>query len=210
MIFKGEIGGKKTKFSIYGDRCMKIIFALISSTLLFTSSVAYAGKQLPTKLLLEAGMHGGGDKIENISFVGSGANTLHAGAMISISIGYAFKTSENWELRTVCGIKTDRLNEANNKLEFTRYPFSMMLFKRTKAFSMGLGATYHVNPKFHSQGSLGNGIITFNYGRGLMAEIDVDFSEDSYLGVQATAINYYTGSQSVNGNSVGIVIGTRF
>lgn len=202
----GEISDKKTNsFDSSGDHFMKIILALVSATLLFTSSTAHA-----TKLLLEAGVHAGGDKIENISFVGSGSNTLHAGGMISLSAGYAFETSKNWELRTTWGIKTDRLNEANNKIEFTRYPFSMVLFKRIKVLSMGIGATYHVNPKFHSQGSLGNGIITFDYGKGLMAEIDLNFTEDSYLGVQATAINYYTGTQSVNGNSVGIVIGTRF
>jgi hypothetical protein len=188
---------------------MKNLLPIISTILFFASSTSQAGG-----LFLEGGIHTGGDDLITVNFSGGGSESIEAGGLISLSAGWISDINEDMEVRTSAGIKFDSVDADNGDLDFTRYPVSLMLFSKGEKVSAGIGATYHLGPKFESSGFTGNFTIDFDDALGFVAEIDFKLGEKAYLGLLATVIDYEVsnafGSATVDGNSVGLVIGLRF
>lgn len=184
---------------------MKKIALIISTALILASSTTQA-----SNLLLEAGLHFGGDELASVGFTGGDSESIEAGGLISFAAGLVSEIDEGLELRTTIGIKFDSITASNGELDFTRYPISAMLFKKGEVFNAGIGATYHLNPEFESSGFAGDFSASFDNAFGFVAEIDYKLGEKAYVGLKATIIDYEIGSSKVDGNSFGIVIGTSF
>ena len=188
---------------------MKIILSIVSTILFLTAPTVQA-----SNLLLEAGIHAGGDELVNVTFVGGMEQSMKAGGLISLSVGLISEIDETLELRTTLGYKFDSITMENGDLDFSRYPITAMLFNKGEKFSMGIGTTYHLNPKFKSSGFAGNFTVDFDNAIGFIAEVDYKLNERAYVGIQLTTIDYEVnttlGSDKVNGNSFGVVTGARF
>jgi len=185
---------------------MKIILPIISIALLVSSSISQA-----EKLFLQAGLHFGGDKLASVTFTDGTTETMHAGGMISFSAGLISEIEEGLELRASIGIKFDTITASNGDMDFTRYPINAMVFKKGELLNVGIGATYHLSPSFQATGPLtGNITYDFDNALGFVVEVDYPLNEKSYLGIKATAIDYTLGSATINGNSLGVVVGIMF
>ncbi|MDH5387513.1 MAG: hypothetical protein OEY06_03570 [Gammaproteobacteria bacterium] len=184
---------------------MKKILPIISTTLILTSLTTQA-----SNLLLEAGLHFGGDELASVGFAGGSSESIEAGGLISLSAGLVSEIDEGLKLRTTIGIKFDSITASNGDLDFTRYPVSAMLFKNGEVFNAGIGATYHLSPEFESTGFAGDFSVSFDNAFGFVAEVDYKLGEKAYVGLKATIIDYEIGSSKIDGNSFGVVIGTSF
>ena len=188
---------------------MKKILLNISILLFISSSTAQA-----SNFLLEAGLHFGGDELATVNFIGGESQSMDAGGMISLAAGLKTEIGKSFELRTTIGIKFDSITASNGELDFTRYPVNAILFKKGEVFSIGVGATYHLNPEFEVSGFNGDFTASFNNALGFIAEVDYALNEKAYLGLKATAIDYEINgtfaSTEINGNSIGVVIGVSF
>lgn len=188
---------------------MKKILLIISTLLFLTNSTARA-----SNLLLEAGLHIGGDKLATVNFLDGESQSMDAGGMISLAAGLKSEIVKGLELRTTIGIKFDNITASNGEVDFTRFPVNAMLVKKGEVFSIGIGATYHLNPEFKASGFTGGYTASYNNALGFIAEVDYALNEKAYLGLKATAIDYEINgiftSTKINGNSIGVVIGVSF
>lgn len=188
---------------------MKKLLLKISALLFLATSTAHA-----SNLLLEAGLHIGGDELATVNFIGGDSQSMEAGGMISFAAGLKSDVGESLELRTTIGIKFDSITASNGELDFTRYPVNAMLFTKGETFSIGIGATYHLNPEFKASGFTGDFTASFENALGFIAEVDYALSEKAYLGLKFTSIDYEINgpfsSTEFNGNSIGVVIGISF
>lgn len=187
---------------------MKKLLPVIPALLLASTAVQ------ATNIFIEGGIHFGGDDLAGLTFIGGGSETVEAGGLISGAFGFITDINDDMELRASIGIKFDSVTAENAEITFTRLPLTAMLFNKGEKFSFGAGATYHLGPELDISGSLGGGTVDFDDAFGLVAEVDYKLGDRGYLGMKFTMIDYdaanCSGCSSVDGNSIGFVIGARF
>lgn len=186
---------------------MKKTLLLISATLLTTPSFSQA-----EDFFVQGGLHFGGDTLATVTFTDGSSQSIEAGGMISFSGGLITEIAEGIDLRTSLGYKFDDITASNGGMDFSRIPVTAMVFTKGELFNAGFGATYHLNPSFSATGVL-TGDITIDYddALGFVGELDFPLSNGrAYVALKATFIEYTIGPVKIDGNSVGILIGTTF
>jgi len=189
---------------------MKIKQSIAVILLFVVASASHA-----TRLFLEAGIHAGGDEITAVDFFGN-AESIKAGELVSGSVGLISELNESIELRTSIGVKLGFVAADNGDLDFTRVPVEAMFFTSNgKSVNFGAGLTYHINPKFNADDLFLASDVSFDDALGFVAEVDFKLGEKGYIGIKLTSIDYETknsgfGTTTIDGNSVGIVIGISF
>jgi len=167
-------------------------------------------------VLLEAGLHFGGDELASATFTSGSTASIDAGGFISLSIGNAFDISDNLEGRITLGWKFDTIDATNGSVDWQRFPLNALLLYKHNDWRFGGGLTYHINPELTSSGAASEPDVKFDDALGFMGEIDYFFSPTAYVGAQFTVIEYDTipntqvNDVSVDGNSAGVVVGVRF
>ncbi len=166
-------------------------------------------------LVLEGGLHFGGDELARATYTNGNTTSVDAGALISFGIGAGFDLAPDLESRVTIGIKVDEVTASNGDISFTRYPIDVLFLYNTGDWKLGGGITYHLNPKLE-----GGGVVTglraeFDDALGLLLEIDRNLG-NFYIGGRITFIDYESipsatvRNATVNGDSIGIVAGMRF
>lgn len=166
-------------------------------------------------LVLEGGLHFGGDELVSATYTDGSSASIDAGALFSFGIGVGFDLSPNVESRVTIGIKVDEITASNGDISFTRYPIDVLLLLNTGDWKLGGGLTYHLNPKLDGGGVVSGLRAEFDDALGLLLEIDRNLG-NFYIGGRITFINYdsiaSTGVRrtTINGDSFGIVAGMQF
>lgn len=160
-------------------------------------------------LNLEVGLHAGGDELVRVIYTSGSSSSVKAGQLLSLAIGAGFNISKNLASRITFGYKTDFATATNGDVSFSRYPVNLLLLYKAGRFQLGGGITYHISPKLSGSGVASFVNTDFDNATGGLLEADYFFSQSSYFGFRYTSINYTLKSTSisVDGNSVGVVLG---
>ena len=170
-------------------------------------------------VVLEMGLHTGGDDLVTATFVGGDTETLEAGGLYHFAIGAGFDINEKWNSRVTFGIKEDSINAENGDLKFTRYPIDAVFLYNVNKWMLGGGLTYHTNVELSGSGVVSGFNAEFDDALGFLLEADYHFGQPGtgkggYIGARYTVIDYDIsgpgGSASIDGNSIGVVLGIRF
>lgn len=161
-------------------------------------------------LNLEIGLHAGGDELVRVIYAGGSTSSVRAGQLLSVAIGAGFDITPNIASRLTFGYKTDFATASNGDVSFSRFPINWLLLYKAGSFQIGGGLTYHMSPQLKGTGAAAYINTDFNDATGLLFETDYFFSQNTYFGFRYTSINYTLKSTSisVNGDSIGVVLGT--
>ena len=166
-------------------------------------------------LVLEAGIHFGGDELARATYTNGSTTTIDAGALFSLGVGVGLDLAPNVESRITFGIKTDDTTASNGDISFTRYPIDVLFLYKTGDWKLGAGITYHLNPKLEGGGVVSGLRADFDDALGVLLEADYDL-RIMYLGARVTFIEYESiptatvRRATIDGNSIGFVAGVRF
>jgi len=160
------------------------------------------------EVLLEAGIHTGGDEITLLDNSNTVIESTRAGSKYTLNIGGTKSFTDNVEAQFSLGIKSDASYSADKEASWVRYPLNAMLFYRTNKFRVGLGATAHFYPEFKVSGTTQNVSTKYEDAIGALFEIDYRLDSVFHLGLRYTDINYVseTNGQSFDGSSVGLLL----
>ena len=200
----------------------KISQLVLIVTLLSSALVVHAGN-----IFGEIGLHIGGDDVRTPV-----TDDVMAGGLFSASVGLLSPVGDSLDLRASIGIKYGTEMFFFNPfdldpefLNFKRYPLGAMLItNNAEGINYGVGMTYHLKPEMSSPDNLISN-IEFDDAFGFVAEIDIKLGKSGYVGIKYTSINYKTDNpnigelasdgsfisvDTVDGNSIGLVIGMSF
>ena len=185
------------------------IVVLVLQGISFTSKAA--------DFVLDGGLHFGGDTLAIVYKNQSGnQQEIKAGQLVSVAVGARFDVSESLEMPVTFGIKFDAASFDDyygNKVDvtFIRYPVNALLLYKAEKWRLGGGLTYHLNPEFKVKGGYYDYSKKFKDALGYLLEVRYFFSDNAYVGSRYTHIEYEvkSSSQTVDGTSVGVVLGAN-
>ncbi len=166
-----------------------------------------------SNLIFEVGYHYGGDELAVIKEGNSTVHKINAGELISFSVGSHIYLEHDLYLRATAGIKSTFGFDDNGDVVWSRFPIEFMPFIRVDKWAFGAGLSYQLNPKLSGGYVQKNNITNSVYKNtlGFVFEVDYQQGESSYFGIKYTVIEYQptnSVSSAINGNSLGIVMGT--
>ena len=185
-------------------------------SLIFLLFSAYPASAWSEKVVLEIGIHAGGDELVQVSFNTGDVSTIQAGALLSLNYGIAFDLSPDLEAQFTAGIKFDEVSAINGSVTFTRYPINFLVYYKHGDWNIGGGVTYHINPTLNGSGISSGLFASYENATGYIIDAMYFFERQSYIGFRYTNIDYRTlgsantTSDPVDGNSFGLVFGARF
>ncbi len=162
-------------------------------------------------ILLQGGLHFGGDELVEADFTNGDDEKIKAGQLLSLSVGIGSAINESVEARLMVGVKFDSIDASNADIEFYRYPVSaLFLYSASEKINIGGGLTYHLNPSLSGDGVASDIDADFDDALGFVLTAEYALSNRSYAAVQYTKIDYDIFDESVSGNSIGGIFGVRF
>lgn len=196
----------------------KLVF-LFSLFIISFSASASTLETTPAGVIIELGIHGGGDEVSRANTT-SGEKTVTAGGGISFGLGGYFNISESFSAQLVFGIKEDAINGSNGNIKFSRNTLDFMFYANLgEILSLGIGPTYHTSVELSSDGvgSQYASDTSFDDAVGVIADAKFDLGEPgkNFIALRLTYIEYKTSEttlaeQTYNGNSFGFLWGFRF
>ncbi len=179
-------------------------------------ALASSFRSMAAGAFVEAGAHLGGDTLVEVSFTDGSTESLKAGQLISLAVGWHTELSETLSSRISLGYKFDSITAQNGDIEFTRVPLELLLLTQNGSWLVGGGVTYHMSPKFTADaatiGLLGTAKLDDALGFVLAADYNTHgiFDREWYIGARITVVDYENNLGSVSGSSIGVVIGYLF
>ena len=170
----------------------------------------YSGSVFAADLVLEAGLHSGGDTLATVQFVDGDTQSIKAGGLISLAIGANFEINEDFESQVTFGYKFDSVDAANGDVEFSRFPINAILLYKSGEWRLGGGLTYHLDPSLDVSGAASGYASNTDYddALGFLLDARYFFGQRAYIGGRLTFIDYESqAGTTFDGNSVGVVIG---
>jgi hypothetical protein len=188
----------------------KINFKLaFLSTILCLGVAGVANASSSSGLILEGGLHFGGDRLQTV-YTSNGTSEVKAGGGLSFGIGIGVDLAPDMESRITFGVKRDGVFGSNGEVTFTRYPIDVLILKKLDGWKLGGGVTYHLNPEYAD--TIYPAIYDkYDDALGFLLELDRDLGL-VYVGGRVTVIDYKITNTSINksGNSFSLVGGIRF
>jgi len=180
--------------------------------MLFFVSILCVSTPSAAGMFVQAGLHAGGDTLATVDFFNADDQSIKAGGLVSGSVGYEADLSDAILMKLSAGVKFDTIDATNAEVDFIRYPLNGMIFFKTKNLHLGAGITQHLGVKLSVDGEFGSDNVTFKDATGFVLQMDYLLNERGYLSLVLTSIDYELKgtNESVDGNSIGVVIGYRF
>ena len=191
---------------------LKSVFKIVAPIVM----VAMSSNAHAVKWVGEAGLHAGGDKLDDVTLISGNSvttTTITGGGLFSLGIGPQIDITSNTNIRALFQYKSDSVSGQNGSIGFTRFPIDVMYFHQTEQWNFGGGLTYHLNPKLSGSGVKSGTNADYDNAFGFVAEVDYRLGEFFYLGGKYTSISYKpqeSGAKTISGNSIGVVIGAVF
>lgn len=184
----------------------------ISLAVLFSNSA-----QAEVEAILTAGLELGGEDLVTTS-----ESDLTAGGGISLGAGLSFSPADSsLSLRTVIHYLFDTVEftSPDGEASANSFPIEVGLFNSWNKHEIGTGLSYHLNPSHELEFfNMGSGTVDFEDASGYFLQYNYIFSQsgsssngnNSYVGIKYTAMDYELQNDTIDANSLGIYIGTRF
>lgn len=156
-----------------------------------------------TRMVVDAGLTGGGDKLATVVYTNGDTNTIYAGNGLIADFGVQHNFAySNWSLKATVGFDYTAATASNATISFTRYPVDVLLLYNMGRQHVGFGLTEHFSPELDMDGFGPN--VNFNSATGVILQYQY-----SVFTVRATGIHYTVqgncpGNCSVNGGNLGV------
>lgn len=183
-----------------------LVAALFTGTI--SSFTAQAG------LVMQMGIDVGGDEMVRAVFVGGESDSINAGELIHFDIGLSIPSAQSnpaWESQLTLGWKNDSIDAGNGTLDWSRFPVDFLQFYIVNDWRFGAGLSWHFDPTLEGNGVVA-GKVEFDNAMGFLLEADylAGLNREIFLGARLTLIEYEVGTESVDADSLGAVVGWRF
>jgi Outer membrane protein beta-barrel domain len=178
----------------------------------FLISLICLSTQATAGVFTQAGLHFGGDSLASATFTSGSSESIHAGGLISGSLGYEADIGDTLLVKLSAGIKLDAITATNGNVDFTRFPLNAMIFKKGEKFHFGIGITQHTGVELSGDGLASFSTVEFDDATGLILQVDYLLNERAYMSLKLTSIDYQqiNSNVDIDGSSLGILIGYRF
>lgn len=191
----------------------KIIHSsILALVLLSLSSISRA-----VDLVLEGGLHFGGDDVVTVPFTNGDSETIEAGEGISFGVGVVFNPANSLEVQLTYGLKFTGVFAENGDVTLERGVLNALVFYRANKWRIGGGLTQHLSPELDGDGAASNIHTNFDDATGTILEFDYYYWDKAYVGARFTFIDYEVETSTIqargrkfSGDSIGVVAGWRF
>lgn len=163
-----------------------------------------------TKLALDAGAAGGGDKLATIIFTNGDQKDINAGDAVFVDAGVLHNFADsNWSFKGTVGYSFITVHADNGDSTFDRMPIDLLAIYSHGDHHFGLGMTYHMNPHLDLSGFGPN--ADFDNATGLLLQYQYWM-----FGVRYTDITYKVSAGtpcvkcSFDGSSLGLFFNFAF
>ena len=163
-----------------------------------------------TKVALDAGVAGGGDKLATIIYTNGDQKDINAGDAVFADIGVLHNFADsNWSFKGTNGYSFITVHASNNDSTFSRVPIDLLAIYSHGDHHFGLGMTYHMSPHL-DLGSFGPS-ADFDNATGLILQYQYWM-----FGVRYTGITYKASAGtpctkcSFDGSSLGLFFNFAF
>ncbi|MGB1905773.1 MAG: outer membrane beta-barrel protein [Spongiibacter sp.] len=164
----------------------------------------------PIRFFVSAGYTHGGDDLLKLQFEKGGSEKITAGGGAMLGAGTILPISQNNELQLSINYHGDSSSAKNGDAGFTRFPVEALIFTRNQHHRFGVGPTLHLNPEVELDiDGQRKQSVTFDQALGAVAEYNFLVSEQVWLGLRYTYIQYETKgvvTEEIDGNHVGLMV----
>ncbi len=184
-----------------------------------TLALSFSGiAQAEIEPILTIGVEAGGDDL-----VTTTAEDLSAGGGLTLGAGISFSQADSaLSYRAILHYRfnTVEFTHPDGDATFDTLPLELGLFNRWNRHEIGAGLSTHLSPSYEISSSNGflNDSIDFDNATGIFLQYNYIFSTaetatfttDTYIGFKITAMDYETANTSIDANSLGIYLGSKF
>jgi len=179
--------------------------------LAFNNAQAFGGDYTPgtTPMVVDAGLSGGGDKLETVIFTNGDTRTIYAGNGLFADFGVQHNfVDTHWSLKATAGFDFWSVAASNATITFRRYPLDLLALYNIGDNHLGFGLTEHLSPKLNNDG-IGPD-ASFDNATGVMLQYQYWL-----FGARFTSIRYKVSSGCVancsfSGNSLSLFFDYAF
>ena len=163
------------------------------------------------------GLENGGDKVVQFEYEDGSTPDVTAGGGLHVSLGAALRMLQaragGLDAQLGVGLKYRTIPPATNQdATWLRYPVDgLLMFRSTRGFGIGGGATVHLGNALRTSGEVSNGRLEFDSSPGVLVQAEYAW-RGAIFDLRYTAIEYKLAGveETVDASSVGIGIGFLF
>ena len=164
-----------------------------------------------TKLALDAGLAGGGDKLATVTFTDGSSRSIYAGNALFTDIGFLHNfPASDWSLKGTIGYAFSSVHASNGDFAFDREPLDLIAIYSRGDHHLGLGLTYHLNP--HLDLDNFGPSADFDNAAGLILQYQYWMFGVRYTSItyKAAASTHCIANCSFDGSSIGVFFNFAF
>jgi len=165
--------------------------------------------------LAELGIHNGGDDLITATFTDGSSSTIKAGEFLAINLGVAWDMGI-MEGRITGGWMYDGISAVDGSIDFTRFTHQGVLLFKAGEWRFGGGYAYHFNVEVDGSGAASVANSEFDDALGWTAQANYYFTENAYVGLVYTDIEYDrlatlgNSTKTFDASSIAFTIGGRW
>lgn len=155
-----------------------------------------------TRMAVDSGIGGGGDKLVTVTYTNGDTRTLYAGDGLYADLGVQHNFADSdWSLKASVGFDYTAASGSNATVSFNRYPLDLLAIYSIGRSHIGFGLTEHLSPRLDLDGLGPN--TDFDAAAGVVLQYQYWL-----FGVRLTGISYKasgcSSGCSINGNSLSL------
>ena len=181
--------------------------------ILFMSSSAHVMAEID--IMVELGLHNGGDDLITANFTDGSSATINAGEFLALDLGVVWDMGM-LEGRVTGGWMYDSISAIDGSIDFSRFTHKFILLFKAGDWRFGGGYAYHFNVELDGSGAASLADSEFDDALGWEAEVNYYFNESVYVGLVYTDIDYErlatlgNSNKTFDASSVAFTIGGRW
>jgi len=162
-----------------------------------------------TRLVLEGGVTGGGDKLATVQFNDGGTSSIYAGNSVFGDVGvlHTFGYS-GFSFKGTLGYAFDNVHASNGNFTFDYMPIDLMGVYNIGDHHIGAGLTYHANPKLTLDGFGPD--ADFDSATGVVLQYQYWLFAVRYTNIRYKVSSFCNAKCSYDGSSLGFVFSYAF
>ena len=165
------------------------------------------------------GLEHGGEKVLSFQYEDGSTPDVTAGGGLHLSVGAAYRTLQTraggLDAQLGLGLKWRTIPPAENQeANWLRFPLDgMLVFRSTRGFGLGAGATVHLANALRTSGAVANGRVEFANSPGFLVQAEYAW-RGAIFDLRYTAMEYEltdaATTETVDASSIGIGISMMF
>lgn len=162
-----------------------------------------------TRMTVDGGIGGGGDKLVTVQYNNGDTKTIYAGdgAYGDIGVQHNFADSD-WSLKATAGFDYAAASGSNATVSFNRYPLDLLAIYSIGRSHIGLGLTEHLSPRLDLDGLGPN--ADFDNATGVVLQYQYWLFGARLTGISYKASSGCSSGCTINGNSLSVFFNYTF